>query len=190
MTTSAMPLREIGPSPESPNCWAITTTSGYPASGYLPTWAQDDPSQDGVPLERLPIALADIRHQATFEGQTMQIWNPATDRDETQTEETAVLWGTIDCRPYAGEPQARMPVVNVAVVNDCWITDLDPDGVTDLAALLRAQADRLDHDIRPRLLAARTDWAEHQPSSSAVILVNGDDASAQKPARVAGAWFS
>lgn len=179
MTTSAIPLREIGPSPESPNCWAITTTAGYSASGYLPTWAQDDPSQDGVPLERLPIALADIRHQTTFAGQTAQIWNPTAGRDETQAEETAVLWGTIDCRPYADQPQARMPLVNIAVVNDCWITDLDPDGVTNLAALLRAQADRLDHNIRPRLLAARADWAEHHRLTPGMVLVTGDDATAQ-----------
>jgi hypothetical protein len=38
---------------------------------------------------------------------------------------------------------------------------LDPDGLAEIAAKLRAQADRLDHDIRPQLLAARADWAAH-----------------------------
>ncbi|CAG6393405.1 hypothetical protein NMG29_02295 [Streptomyces cocklensis] len=64
----------------------------------------------------------------------------------------------LDCDPYAEDPHPRMQVVSVAIVGDVWINHLDPDGLAVLAAKLRAQADRLDHDVRPQLLAARADW--------------------------------
>src|SRR5262245_12974047 len=56
--------------------WAITTTSGHTASGYLPAWAHEDPSTTGVPPGRLPAALADITHEAPFGGQLLHV-NPA-----------------------------------------------------------------------------------------------------------------
>ena len=160
MTTSAMSIRDESSSPVS-GTWTITTTSGYSTTGHLPAWADDNPSENGISLDRLPVILADICHQATFDGQHVPVWNPASGHENTRTEEVPVLWGTIDCRPYSRDSNERVPVVNIAILHDYWITNLDPDGVTNLAALLRAQADRLDHDIRPRLVAARADWAEH-----------------------------
>ncbi|MFJ4407259.1 DUF6907 domain-containing protein [Streptomyces sp. NPDC088910] len=73
----------------------------------------------------------------------------------------------MECRPFAEEPEARAPVVNLAIVEDFWIDGLDPAGLAQIAAKLRAQADRLDHEIRPRLVAARADWAEHQCATTA-----------------------
>jgi hypothetical protein len=52
-------------------------------------------------------------------------------------------------------------VVSIALIDDHWITDLDPQGLTEIAQQLRAQADLLDREIVPRLVAARTDWANH-----------------------------
>jgi hypothetical protein len=72
--------------------WTITATSGLAVTGYLPPWAQEDPSEAGVPVGRLGKVLADICHWAEF-----------------------------------------------------------PE--------LRAQADHLDHQVRPALTAARADWA-------------------------------
>lgn len=145
--------------------WTITTTAGYTATGHLPLWADEDPSATGVPHDRLSVTLADIRHHITFEGQQVAVWNPALPSGrQYKSEQAQVLWGSIECHPYAEAPQPREPVVNIAIVADHWISGLDPDGVAEIARQLRAQADRLDNEIRPRLVAARADWAEHHPA--------------------------
>jgi hypothetical protein len=150
------------PTPFStPGSWTITTVNGVQTSGYLPAWAEDDPSEASVPLEMLSIRLADVSHRSFFEGQMMMVVAP--DANGVADEE-AVFEGSIDCNPYAEDPEARVPVVNIQVYLEHWILGLDPSGVTEVAAKLRAQADRLDHEVRPALIAARADWAaHHQP---------------------------
>ncbi|WUH19538.1 hypothetical protein OG370_19060 [Streptomyces sp. NBC_00448] len=71
-----------------------------------------------------------------------------------------ILHGSIDCVPFAEQPASCVPVVNLRLTDDCWITDLTPDALAALAAQLRAQAYRLDREIRPALITARSDWAE------------------------------
>jgi hypothetical protein len=105
--------------------------------------------------------------------------------------EEQVLWGSIDCIPYAEDPEPRIPVVNIAIIEDYWINDLDPDGLTELAARLRAQADRLENEIRPRLIAARTDWAHHQHAQQPTALrqsapLSDDDRAAPEQPAAAG----
>jgi hypothetical protein len=100
--------------------WTIATTNGPVVSGYLPDWAEDDPSESGVPVAGLSARLDDVWHRAP-----------------------------------------RVPVVNLLIVDDYWITDLDPNGLAEVAARLRAQADRLDREVGPALVAAREDWAAH-----------------------------
>jgi hypothetical protein len=139
--------------------WTITTTAGFTASGYLPAWADDDPSETGVALERLHAVLDDVSHRTAFDGQTMLVWSPERDGDGLRDER--VFWGAIGCRPYAEGSEPRIPVVDIAVVDDYWINGLDPEGLSGIVAKLRAQADRLDHEIRPQLIAARADWAAH-----------------------------
>ncbi|MFC4034479.1 DUF6907 domain-containing protein [Streptomyces polygonati] len=151
--------------------WTIATTPGFSATGYLPAWAEEDPSESGVPLDRLQIRLADINHWTRFDGQTMRVRSPAFGGEGAQLGEAHIFRGSIDCNPYAEDPDPRVPVVNLAIIEDFWINDLDPADLADLAAKLRAQADRLDHEIRPQLIAARADWAEHhavlpQPAAS------------------------
>lgn len=134
--------------------WTITATSGHTASGYLPPWAITDPSETGVPLSEFGAHLAAVNHYSPFEGLLLHV--ETADRGFAEEE---ILRGSIECGPYSPHPAARIPVVNIAVSTDCWLTALDPEDLSDLAAKLRAQADRLDHVVRPALIAARTDWA-------------------------------
>ena len=130
------------------------------ASGYLPEWAEDDPSEVGVPQEGLGTRLARISHRGCFDGTTMML---SRESKGPEPEEDAVFEGSIDCTPYADEPWARVPVVNIQVCLGTWILGLDPQGLAEVVAKLRAQADLLDLDVRPRLIAARQDWATRQP---------------------------
>jgi hypothetical protein len=135
--------------------WTITTT-GPAITGHLPEWAEEDPSETGVPPDRLDIVLADICHYAEFSGQGMHV---ATDGGTGTF--AVVLGGSIECYPYAEHAAPRIPVVNLQIIDDYWINNLDPDHLTEITAKLRVQADYLDHEIRPALIAARADWATH-----------------------------
>jgi hypothetical protein len=136
--------------------WTITTTSGLTVSGYLPGWAEEDPSQSGVALERLGLELADITHEAPCPGQMLPVVSGSGPAEEAE-----VFWGTIVCHPFTEDPEPRLPVVNVRIIDDYWTTDLGPAELADLAKKLRAQANRLDNEVRPALIAARDDWATH-----------------------------
>jgi hypothetical protein len=76
-------------------------------------------------------------------------------------EQEEVFCGTIDCHPYTNDPAPRVPVANIRIVDDYWITNLDPAELADIAAKLRAQADWLDNEVRPALAATRDDWTAH-----------------------------
>ena len=54
-----------------------------------------------------------------------------------------------------------MPVVNIQVCLGRRILGLDPQELADIAVKLRAQADRLQDEVLPALIAAREDWAAH-----------------------------
>ncbi|MFC4032195.1 DUF6907 domain-containing protein [Streptomyces polygonati] len=140
--------------------WTITTSNGYTATGYLPGWAEENPSQTGVRPDTLPVVLADISHRAPFDGQLIRVapggYGPG--------EEKAILAGSIDCNPDTGSAEPPEPVVNVHLIEDYWINGLAPADLARFAAALRAQADRLDHEIRPRLIAYREDWTAHHPT--------------------------
>jgi hypothetical protein len=158
---------ELGPSDGTPPPWntpgksTITTDSGSTTSGYLPAWAEDDPTEADVPLDQLPERLAGINHRNFFEGPMV----PLTAPDVWEgVEEDAVFEGRIDCNPYDPDPGLRVPVVNLQVCVGRWILGLDPLGVAEVAAKLRAHADFLDAKVRPALNAAREDWAAHQPA--------------------------
>jgi hypothetical protein len=140
----------------TPGRWTITTVDGTVTSGYLPAWAEDDPSEAGVPVELLPERLARIGHRSLFEGRMMALATPGT---RGRPEDEAVFEGSIDCVPYAVHADARAPVVNIQVCPGHWLLGLDPDAVAQVAAQLRAQADLLADEVRPALAAAREDWA-------------------------------
>lgn len=130
-------------------------------SGYLPTWAEDDPSEVGVPVEMLGIRLAGISHRSFFEGQFIYVVAPDA---HGKPEEETVFECSIDCNPYGESPEPRVPVVNIQAFPEHWVLGLDPAAVAEMAAKLRAQADLLDNEVRPALIAAREDWAAHHPA--------------------------
>ncbi|WP_329174384.1 DUF6907 domain-containing protein [Streptomyces sp. NBC_01477] len=144
----------------TPGSWTITTTAGFATSGYLPEWAEDDPTEVGVPLDLLAARLVGINHRNYFEGAMMPL-TTTDSRDEA--EEDAVFEGSIDCNPYDVDPRLRVPVVNIQVGLECRILGLDPQELAQIALKLRAQADRLHDEVLPALIAARRDWATRQP---------------------------
>ncbi|MBD0737812.1 DUF6907 domain-containing protein [Streptomyces sp. CBMA29] len=152
------------PAPWStPGIWTITTVNGFAASGYLPDWAEDDPSEVDVPMDALSMRLTEIGHRVLYDGQMVNI---ATMPSAQEVEEEAVFEAAIDCNPYSPDPVQREPVVNIHVVPGRWIPGLDPAGVAAVAAKLHAQADLLTAVVRPALIAAREDWAAHHPGRS------------------------
>lgn len=148
---------EFTPLPGPPRRWTLTAADGHALSGYLPPWAGDDPSEHHVPVDQLADRLADIHHSAGFPGQTATVYTAADPTGRPCEQE--IFSCTIDCTPYAQLPDPRVPVANVHLCEESWITDLDPDGLLRVADLLRAQADRLDREVRPALIEARKDWA-------------------------------
>lgn len=141
--------------------WAITTTDGQSRSGYLPPWATDDPSEQGVAPAELGERLADVNHYVEFAGRTVSVYAPGGGEPLVRDEE--ILHGSIDCNPYAPGDEPRIPVVNIRLSDQSWLTDLGPEDLAGLAAQLREQARRLDYKVRPALIAARDDWAAHHP---------------------------
>lgn len=144
----------------TPGQWTISTVNGPEVAGYLPYWAEDDPSEAHVPLDQLPLRLVQVEHRTFFEGQTVNLAMPLPGSD---AEEEVIFGGSIDCTPYAADPRSRLPVVNVQVCPHCWITGLDPDGLADIAAKLRTQAEHLLDVVRSALIAAREDWDARHP---------------------------
>ncbi|WP_329367554.1 hypothetical protein OG896_20850 [Streptomyces sp. NBC_00669] len=139
--------------------WRITTLDGQTTEGHLPYWATDDPSETGIHRTDLKVRLADITHHSPLAGQTLRVYSPS--HPGGRSADVEILHGGIDCTPYAEPPDARVPVVNMRLTDDCWITDLDPEALASFSAQLRAQADRLDGEVLPALVAARADWAAH-----------------------------
>jgi hypothetical protein len=137
--------------------WTITATDDTTASGYLPGWAEEDPSRTGVPPAAFRNAVHDVIHRAHFDGQLLRParggYGPGAD--------TWALNGTIECIPDTDDGTPPIPVANVHIIEDFWLTGLGPADLSALAAQLRAQADRLENDVRPRLIAYRADWSTH-----------------------------
>lgn len=129
-------------------------------SGYLPDWAEDDPSEAGVPLDQLSLRLGGINHRNFFEGPMVPL---TTTNSRDDAEEDAVFAGSIDCNPYDTEIRLRVPVVNIQVSSGHWILGLNPQELADIASKLRAQADVLHDEVLPALIAAREDWSAHHP---------------------------
>ncbi len=144
--------------------WTITTTSGVTVSGYLPRWAQEDPSEVDVPPEELAARLADITHHVDFPGQMLDSYSPGNPTSHDAPLE--ILRSSIDCNPYATGSDPRCPVVNIRIAGEFWLTDLGPKEVAGLVAKLRTLADRLDRDIIPTLDNARSDWTNRPMTST------------------------
>jgi hypothetical protein len=87
--------------------WSISTTGGFTLTGYLPPWADEDPSDTGVPLERLSVTLIDLAHRRPFAGQRMRVHHPARAGDDGQAGESeeSLFDGHITCYPYSEDPR-------------------------------------------------------------------------------------
>ncbi|NEA73825.1 hypothetical protein [Streptomyces sp. SID13588] len=145
--------------------WSITTESGATVSGYLPAWTEDDPSKTDLPDGKLHLRLSDVTHYQAFPGQPMVINTPFGIDGGRDIYEENVFCATITCSPHSPTPAHRVPTATITVVEDCVMEDLDPQGVTDVAAKLRAQADRLDQ-VAQQLADASTDWvANTEPTT-------------------------
>lgn len=140
--------------------WTITTDTGDTASGHLPPFADGNPSETGIPADLLQLALEDLTHRRNYDGQTVTVDIPAAGGRYTGPEE--ILLPHIQLKPHSTDPADRVPTVSVELVSggDHWIGPLDPAGVIDLAAKLRAHADRLDQ-VAAELTDARADWAKN-----------------------------
>ncbi|UWE07496.1 DUF6907 domain-containing protein [Actinacidiphila bryophytorum] len=149
--------------------WVIGTAGGPTVRGYLPGWADVDPSRTGVPPEALHIALSDITHQAAFGGQLLHVV-----RGAELAEESVGLVAYVECRPVADDSGPCGPVVSVQIVDDWWIRDLDPAAVSETAARFRAFADLLDGEVAPALADAIAEWTTH---GAPVQIVNGSSPS-------------
>ncbi|WP_051951122.1 ATP-binding protein [Actinacidiphila yeochonensis] len=152
--------REQPPPWSTPGTWTITTTDHTISEGYLPDWAEDDPTEVNVPLAELPQRLALVNHRTFFEGPTMPVTAP--DLWDGPKDEP-VFEGSIDCNPHDPDPRKRDPLVNLQLAEGRWVLGLDPQQLAEVAIKLREHADLLDKKIRPALVAARDDWAaRHQ----------------------------
>ncbi|MBD0740543.1 DUF6907 domain-containing protein [Streptomyces sp. CBMA29] len=142
----------------------ITADDGSVVAGHLPDWAQEDPTTHGVPADQLPARMADITHWADFEGASLRVHAAGTGGAIGLLEEVMIFASSIMCHPFPDSAEPRLPFAEVQITPDCWMTGLDPDALVALAATLRTLADRIENDVRPLLLSARTDWAAHHPS--------------------------
>lgn len=142
----------------SERTWSIVTTSGLTVSGYLPVWAESDPSTSGVSLEELAVLLTEVDHCTGFDGVPLGVEDGGFDGDVQQI---SFFRGSIDCHPFMEDPGPRVPLANIEVLPGHWLHRLDPAAVASLSATLRTLADRLDTELRPALVAARDDWARH-----------------------------
>ncbi|MEW1864963.1 hypothetical protein AB0399_32085 [Streptomyces sp. NPDC088194] len=162
--TSPSALPPLPPAPAPARRWVITTTTGETITGHLPAWATADPSEHGLPPKELSACLADINHSRQFPGHVLPLYSPAN--PDGQPTPVEILHGSIDCNPYATAPDTRIPVANLHLAGEYWLTDLDPHELAQLANGLRTLADRLDHDTIPTLIDARTDWTTHHPHTA------------------------
>lgn len=142
--------------------WTITTVNEAVVRGYLPAWAENDPSQEGIRADRLQLNLADLCHYRYYPGQPLSVLAPgqATDSGGVELVEQEAFIASVNCNPHSDEPGVRIPHVNVQVFDGFCIEGLDPAGVAGLADKLRAQAAVLDR-VAADLTAARADWAKN-----------------------------
>lgn len=140
--------------------WTITTEHGVTVSGYLPAWDQGDPSAHNIPADRLEVYVSDVDHVQHWPGQMLASANLSSGKGR-YVGQCPILCPQMNLRPFDPNTAERIPNVSVELVegSDDWIEHLDPAGVATFAEQLRAQADRLENEVLPALVAARADWA-------------------------------
>ncbi|MBM9508054.1 DUF6907 domain-containing protein [Actinacidiphila acididurans] len=144
--------------PQRARAWVVATDTGEAVRGYLPAWASQDPSLAGVPIGELHLVLADLVLESDATGLVLPV---------VQGQEPAlyrpVFAVTIACKPFGEDDEPCIPTAAVQIVDDFWLTGLDPGAIEALGHQLRGLADKLITHTAPMLAAARTDWAKHHP---------------------------
>ncbi|MDT0380209.1 hypothetical protein RM572_15730 [Streptomyces sp. DSM 42041] len=150
----------LGADPESAQerrTWTIAFEEGGNISGYLPPWIErsstDDYTEKKLRADRLGL-LVDIDHWLSVEGVEMNVTGPGFD-DPAEPEE--LFRGHLQVRPFDKEPGARVPHVDLEVVEGRWMQNLVPADLAGISDKLRLQAERLDN-LRAQLVCARADW--------------------------------
>ncbi|WP_405592899.1 DUF6907 domain-containing protein [Streptomyces sp. NBC_01190] len=141
--------------------WLISTGSGREIRGYLPPWAERDPSADRVPDEVLAVRLEDVNHFYVTDGAMalgVRFYGGGSgdgDGGSPVVRDAVILWGSIDCDPYAGDPAVRVPVFNLHLTDESCMPGMSPEDLTAFAEVLRAHADYLRFDVAPKLRCPR-----------------------------------
>lgn len=103
--------------------------------------------------------LSDVCCFRYYDGSTpVPLFWPGKDAG---VEQTPLLSPVMDVRPYSDTEARRVPVVNVAVVEDHVVEDMGPDELSEFIAKVRAQCDVLDQ-VHTDLVQARAQWNEVQ----------------------------
>jgi hypothetical protein len=183
--SAALALDGTGRGRTEARWWTITANDGSVVTGYLPEWAQDDPSAKGVRADELPAVLVGVTHWAGFEGAALPAFSAETGGADGPAAEVQVFGSSIVCHPYPDPHQPgelRIPFAEVQITPDHWMTELDPDALTAVAATLRTLADRFENVLGPQLVAARAEWAEHHPAATAPAPQRNDPTEERKSA--------
>lgn len=140
--------------------WTIRTINAVEVSGYLPPWAEGDPSKDGLAPDLLRVRLEDLTHGKYFDGVDVNVG--VYSDSEPYRAVLPILVPQMVCSPHAADPAHRVPTVTIEVLEGIgdWIQDMTPGDVHALAGKLRAHADHLDA-VADDLADARDDWAKN-----------------------------
>jgi hypothetical protein len=161
-TSTALPNQGQVPEREgAARRWTVTTVNGVSVSGYLPKWAEDDPSESGVAPERLSVTLVDIAHRRAFDGIALTAF---TEGRSDRAHLVNAFAPEIQCHPCPDPElpgESLVPVVNVQISPECWMTDLGPDQLLAYADQFDSLAHRIRSEVVPTLEAARADWTAH-----------------------------
>jgi len=142
---------------ERPRQWTLRTDTGATVSGYLPAWAQEDPSQDNVPVDKLRFRLTDLTHEREYDAPRITVHAPLGPDGAMEDIDSRLFAPQIWCGPHSDYPEERTPYALITVLEDCVLDHQGPKDVASLAAKLRAQAAVLDR-VAVDLAAARADW--------------------------------
>ncbi|MBY8879729.1 DUF6907 domain-containing protein [Actinacidiphila acidipaludis] len=142
---------------EKPRQWTLRSDTGVTVFGYLPPWAEEDPSDDNIPVKKLRFRLSDITHERVYDAPQMTVRGPFGDDGALEDVDSRVFAPQIWCGPHSDYPEERQPYAFITVLEECVIDHLGPQEVADIAGKLRAQADVLDQAAID-LAAARADW--------------------------------
>lgn len=146
--------------PDPGETWTLSVKGGGTFTGYLPAWADENPTESDVPAEDLSFKLKDIMHSRCIQGVPLNVHTPSCCADVAGVYGESLFSGHLSVTPHSVDPGEHLPTVSLQLVDDHWLQDLGPDELADVITKLRQQVDRLA-DVHAHLIQARADWATH-----------------------------